>query len=374
MSTDGTNDRDRAIRRLAFAHVKAMNVANMRRFTAAGIGPDEYFSLPASALAARMRLRENLFDDKVRGQLLQRAADEYEFTGAHGIRTVMCTDSAYPRRLAQCDDAPAVLYVKGDADLDAARMVAIVGTRHCTAYGKSFVDKLVADMAEQLDGVTVVSGLAYGVDICAHRAAMAAGLPTVAVVAHGLNTIYPSDHRNDARRMVEAGGAVVSEYRSTDPIHRGNFLARNRIVAGLCDAVIVVESDIKGGAMFTARLGAAYDREVLALPGRTSDVYSRGCNALIAGMSARMIRGLDDLVAACGWVKKPAEGSQKELVFEPTAEQQEVLDFLRANPRATVNEMSEALGSPYSRLSAILFEMEMNDMITALPGARYAPV
>lgn len=366
------NDRDRGVRRLAFAHVKAMNMANMRRFVAAGVGPDEFFAMSAGALAARMGLRENLFSDSLRECLLKAAADELEFSAAHGIRHILCTDADYPRRLAQCDDAPAVLYVKGDADLDNRRMVAIVGTRHCTPYGKSFVDNLVADMAAQLDDITVVSGLAYGVDIAAHRAALANGVPTVAVVAHGLNTIYPSDHRNEARRIVEAGGAVVTEYRSSDPIHRGNFLARNRIVAGLCDAVIVVESDLKGGAMFTARLGAAYDREVLALPGRTSDVYSRGCNALIAGMSARMIRGIDDLVEACRWSRRPAEGAQKELVFEPTAEQKAVLDYLRSHPRATVNDITEGLATSYSSLSAILFEMEMNDMITSLPGGRYA--
>ncbi len=367
-------DRDKEVRRLAFAHVKAMNMANMRRFAAAGVGADEFFTLSAGALAARTGLRETIFSDSMRERLLSEGADELEFISAHSIRPVLCTDAGYPKRLAQCDDAPAVLYIKGDADLDSRHMVAIVGTRHCTAYGKSFVDRLVADMASELDDVVVVSGLAYGVDIAAHRAALTEGVPTVAVVAHGLNTVYPSDHRNEARRIIEAGGAIATEYRSCDHIHRGNFLARNRIVAGLCDAVIVVESDVKGGAMFTARLGAAYDREVLALPGRTSDIYSRGCNALIAGMSARMIRGIDDLVEACRWTRRPAEGAQKELVFEPTGEQKAVLDFIRSHPRATVNDMTEGLSTSYQALSAILFEMEMNDMITALPGGRYAAI
>lgn len=369
-----TNDRDSAVRRLAFAHAKAMNVANMRRFAAAGIGPDEYFTMSAASLGARMNLRENIFDSRQREALLRQAAAELEFVQSRGIRPVLCTDNGYPERLAQCDDAPAILYVKGDANLDAAHMVAIVGTRHCTAYGKSFVDRLVADIAAALDDIVVVSGLAYGVDIAAHRAALAEGVPTVAVVAHGLNTIYPADHRNEARRIVDAGGAVVTEYRSCDPIHRGNFLARNRIVAGLCDAVIVVESDTKGGAMFTARLAGAYDREVLALPGRTSDVYSRGCNALIAGMSARMIRDVDDLADACRWHKKNAEGHQKEMVFEPDDEQKKVLEYLRQHPSATVNDMAHALAVPYPVLSTTLFDMEMNDMVTALPGGRYAPI
>ncbi|MDE5555469.1 MAG: DNA-processing protein DprA [Muribaculaceae bacterium] len=250
--------------------------------------------------------------------------------------------------------------------------MAIVGTRHATPYGLDFVNHFVAELAERLDNLIVVSGLAYGIDVAAHRAALDNNVPTVAVVAHGLNTIYPADHRSTAAKIVNSGGAIVTEYTSDATIHRSNFLARNRIVAGLSDAVIVVESDIKGGALATARIAAAYNREVFAVPGRTTDTYSRGCNDLIASQSASIIRSADDLIETLNWTSRPKEFTQHELAFDMTPEQKSIADYITSHPDHTVNDICIGLGIPFSQLSAMLFEMEMSDMLITLPGGRYA--
>lgn len=244
---------------------------------------------------------------------------------------------------------------------------------NCTAYGADFAGRLVQDLADKIDDLLVVSGLAYGIDICAHRAALSAKVPTGAVLAHGLNTIYPADHRGEAARIVREGGFLLTEYRTDSHMHRGNFLARNRIVAALADATVVVESDSHGGAMSTARIAAAYNREVFALPGRVSDPYSRGTNSLIASQHAMMIRDADDLIEAMGWKARASEGTQQTFEFTPPPpEQQQILDFIKERPQATVNDMCVALGKPYAKLSALLFEMEIDDVLVSLPGGRFA--
>ena len=320
-----------------------------------------------------MFLWQSFFDDAKRAAALEAAVGERAFVESGSVKALYYSDEAFPQRLAQCTDGPAMLYVAGDPAAAAApHSVAIVGTRHCTPYGADFTRRLVADLAARIDGLLIVSGLAYGVDICAHRAALEAGVPTGAVLAHGLNTVYPADHRADAQKIVRSGGFLATEYCSWSQIHRGNFLARNRIIAGLADVTVVVESDIKGGAMATARMAAGYDREVMALPGRVGDTYSRGCNELIASGGAALIREASDLIALMGWREKPAEGQQQELSFEIPASYRPVLDTLKARPEATVNDLCVALNLPFAHLSALLFKMELDDFIVALPGGRYA--
>ncbi|MDE6126896.1 MAG: DNA-processing protein DprA [Muribaculaceae bacterium] len=300
------------------------------------------------------------------------AREELGFIEKNGIRCLYFTDDDYPRRLRACDDAPVMLYAKGDCDLNARHVVAVVGTRNATVYGAGFINRLVGDMAEKLDDLLIVSGLALGCDIMGHRRAMAAGVPTVAVVAHGLDTIYPAEHRGDAAKIARGGGAILTDYLHGTRPHRGNFLARNRIVAAISDAVVVVESAAdRGGALNTARVARAYDREVFALPGRTSDRYSAGCNMLIREQTAALVESADDLIRAMGWTTRPAEGEQAEL-FSPLPEnQQRVMDFLTHNGEASADAMQAALGIPAGQLMSLLVEMEFNDLIMALPGARY---
>ncbi len=300
------------------------------------------------------------------------AREELPFIEKNGIRCVYFSDEEYPKRLLACDDAPVMLYAKGDCDLNARHVVAVVGTRNATHYGAAFIDRLIGELAEKLDDLLVVSGLALGCDIMGHRKAMSSGVPTVAVVAHGLDTIYPAEHRNDAARIARGAGAILTDYVHGTPPHRGNFLARNRIVAGLSDAVVVVESAAdRGGALNTGRVARAYDREVFALPGRVSDRYSGGCNMLIREQTAALVETADDLIYAMGWTTRPTEGEQAEL-FSPLPEtQQKVMDYLTRNGEATADHLQAALGIPVGQLMSMLVEMEFNDLVMALPGARY---
>ena len=363
---------DTLVSRIAFAGYRNINIETARRFEALGIDAEGFFSRSATALAAIAGVKSDFFDDSRRREALEAARHELDFVKSGHVHAIYHSDEVYPGRLAECSDAPAMFFVAGHPEVANARhVVAVVGTRHCTAYGGDFTRRLVAELAASLDGLLIVSGLAFGIDIAAHRAALEAGVPTAAILAHGLDTIYPADHRNEARRIITEGGFLGTEYRSTDRIHRGNFLARNRLIAGLADVTVVVESDLKGGAMATARLASAYSREVMALPGRVNDTYSRGCLELIASHTASIIREASDLIELMGWTTRPRAGEQKELTFEMPEYYRPVLELVREQPGITANELCATLGIPFARLSSMLFEMEIDDYILALPGGRY---
>ncbi len=366
--------REELVYRIAFATYRNINRNTAAQLEAKQVTPEVFFSFPAATLASITRVRSDCFADNRRHEALDAARREADFIEANNIRAIYYTDSDYPARLAQCEDAPAMLFVLGDCRPDASHVVSVVGTRHCTAYGVDFTRHLIEDLATALDSIVIVSGLAYGIDIAAHRAALAAGVPTGAVVAHGLNTIYPADHRDYARRIIGDGGFIATEYRTSEIIHRGNFLARNRIVAGMSDATVVVESDNRGGAMTTASIASAYGRDVFAVPGRVTDSASRGCNALIACQQGAMVRDAGDIIDMMGWKARPKPGEQQEFSFDLTAEQRRIVDFIRSHPEAGVNDMCVALEIPYSQLSALLFEMEMADILMSVPGNRYAVI
>lgn len=358
--------------RIALASLRPMAPALARRLIGITETEERFFAMSARQLAAVAGFNNRLFDDTLRERVLREARNEVEFINANHIRPVYFTDPDYPRRLLECDDAPLMLYVLGETDFNSGLFASVVGTRHATPYGLDFVSSLVSGLASGVaEPPAIVSGLAYGIDIAAHKAALDAGLPTVAVLAHGLNTIYPSTHRSTAVSIVRNGGALVSEYRSCDAIHRGNFLARNRIVAGLSDCTIVDESDIKGGALVTAKLANNYSRDVMALPGRTSDRYSRGCNALIASNIAQLVTCADDVAAAMNWPVKEPEGTQQELFTELTPEEERVCDILRDRGEASLNDLIARIDTPAPRLMGLLIDMEFKNLILALPGSRY---
>lgn len=333
---------------------------------------EEFFALSDSVVASRLGLKTSMFSSAARSQALARAESELEFAANRNVRCIPYSDPAYPRRLLECADAPAMLFATGPTDLNAAHVVSIVGTRNATVYGVNFINKLVDSLAERIDNLVIVSGLAMGCDITAHRRAMERGIPTVGVVAHGIDTLYPAEHRNYAAKMVKLGGMVLTDYPHGTRPHRGNFLARNRIVAGMSDAVIVAESAAeRGGALHTAKLAMLYDRDVFALPGRTSDHYSGGCNKLIKSNVAHLIEDADDLITAMNWSAKPLPGEQPSLFPELSPEQQGVMDYLRTNGEAQVNTLTATLGIPAGKLLGILTEMEFQGLLLALPGARY---
>ena len=363
------------LHRIAFASLRGLTPALANAILARTGSEEQFFAMTGEQLSATLGFRNRLFDRGVRDKALSEARDEEIFINRSNIRAIYFTEPDYPRRLLECDDAPLMLYTLGTCGLNDARFVSIVGTRHATGYGSDFTHDLVSGLASHCaDPVVIVSGLAYGIDIAAHRAALDAGLPTVGVLAHGLNTLYPASHRDVAARMVRSGGMLMTDYRSCDATHRGNFLARNRIVAGLSDCTIVVESDSRGGALVTARLAAAYARDVFALPGRITDRYSRGCNDLISSCVAGIITSADDLISAMRWRVRPAEGEQQNLFADTpplSPEEQAVIDIITDRGDATLGELSARISVPTPRLMGMLIDMEYRSLISALPGGRY---
>lgn len=309
-----------------------------------------------------------------RPEVLLRAEKEAVFIEKNHISCYFIADKNYPVRLRECPDAPVLFYFKGNADLDATRVISIVGTRHATEYGRSLTESLIHDLSLALPGLLVVSGLAYGIDICAHRNALRNQLPTVAVLAHGLDRIYPFAHRQTAVEMLEKGGLLTDFPSETEP-ERPHFLCRNRIIAGLADTTIVVESASKGGSLVTADIAFSYGRDVYSFPGRTNDVYSKGCNNLIRQNKAGLITSAEDLLSALCWeVGDPSVPIQTELLFtssEPESEPNPILDLLRTRKEIHLNQLAQALGLSVQQLAPLLFELEMNGKIRTLPGNMY---
>lgn len=368
-------DHNNLIRRLAFASYRNVTLGNANELIARGAGPDAFFDETPERLASRTGLRIEYFDTAQRNKALEKAKKEADFIEQNHIRAIFCTDPDYPTRLASCDDAPAMIFVLGNTDLNPHHCIAVVGTRHATSYGIEFTKSLIEDLAGVLgDNLHVVSGLAYGIDITAHSAALTEGIVTGAVVAHGLNTIYPADHRQKAMQIVQSGGFLMTEYPTWGQTHRGNFLARNRIVAAISDAVIVVESDLRGGAMSTARIASAYSREVFTLPGRTTDLYSRGCLDLLAREIAHPIRDARDLLAVMNWKTSLNLDSSRQLSLQLDLPEDKIrlLRLIHDNPELCVNDFCARLGLQYSRISSMLFELEMDDLTISLPGGRYS--
>jgi len=358
--------------RIAFSRIKGISPVQAGAILEIVHSEEEFFSADERELRLMLGSPHAAFDKATRRRMLDEALHETEFIEANAIDTYYFTDERYPQLLLQCPDAPLMLYSCGCCNLNMLHPVAVVGTRHATHYGIDCTNRFVADLAKTVDHTAVISGLAYGIDAAAHRAALRNGLPTVAVVAHGLNTIYPADHRSLAAEICANGGMIVTDYISTDAIHRSNFLARNRIVAGLCECTLIVESAVKGGAMSTARLARRYNREVMAVPGRISDPYSAGCNELIASLQASILRDATDMAAACNWkTHSDDKAVQKELFHINTPAEQSVIDYILADPDATVADIARHTGLKVGATASLLAGMELSGLIMSLPGGRY---
>lgn len=299
------------------------------------------------------------------------AQKEIEFIEKYKIRTLFLTDADYPQRLLNCYDSPTLLFYKGTANLNASKVLAIVGTRSDTEYGKQFTEKLVRDLSNQ--DILIVSGLAYGIDATAHKAAVKNGLPTVGVVGLGLDKIYPSDHTTLAKDMIKEGGGILSEFFSGTKPDKHNFPLRNRVVAGLSDATVVVETHAKGGSMITAKLADAYNRDVFAVPGRTTDSKSEGCNHLIKYNKAMLLTSADDLLEVMGWQQKKKEKSkkQKELFIELSTEEKLLIHMLQEKETVHIDEMNISSGLSSSAIAAALLNLELQNVIASLPGKSY---
>lgn len=303
---------------------------------------------------------------------LEKAIKEIEYCRKNEIIILTIDSEEYPRRLRNCVDAPLILYLRGSNCLNASRLISMVGTRGATTYGRDMCRELISGMGEYYPDCVVVSGLAYGIDYHSHADALRAGLQTVAVLGHGLGTIYPSGHKNLAGKITE-GGCLCSDFHSKINPERNNFIKRNRIIAGLSDATIIVESGVKGGALITADIADSYNRDVFAFPGRSGDEKSKGCNALIKNNKAGLIENLADLEFYLGWEReKPAGEPKQKCIFENlSAEEERVVTFLKAKDPVPVDTICHQLNQPVSRISVLLTGLECKGIVRIYPGNCY---
>lgn len=300
-----------------------------------------------------------------------KAEKEIEFIQKHKIETSFYTDSNFPRRLRSCIDAPILIYSKGKMNLDEQRVVSIVGTRNATDYGKRVCDEMIQQFSERDYKIVVVSGLAYGIDFQAHKSALKYNIPTVGVIAHGLDRMYPSLHKDTAKKMLVNGG-LVTDFISGTKIDPSNFLRRNRIISGLADATIVVESAAKGGALVTADIASSYNRDVFAFPGRAGDSYSKGCNQLIRNNGATLIDGIDDLEYFMGWENNTKEKIiQSSLFVELNEQEEKIINLLRKEGELFIDQISAQMGLAPSKVSATLLNLEFQNLLVVMPGQIY---
>ena len=319
------------------------------------------------------RLVENFKDWS---EPLKRAEVEMDFCRSHDIRVLCLGESDYPKRMEECADAPLVLYYKGNANLNQSRVINIIGTRHCTTYGADFIRRFLHDLKTICPEVLVVSGLAYGVDINAHQQSLAVGYETVGVVAHGLDYLYPSAHKDTAREMVNHGG-LLTEFMTCTNADKGNFVRRNRIVAGMSDACILIESAGHGGGMITAGIAFDYGRDVFALPGRVGDHFSEGCNKAISENKAMLLTSAEDFVKTMGWeddalrIEAQKRGIERQLFPDLSPEQQRIVDVLSETNDLQLNQLSVKSGIPIGDITSILFQMEMMGVVKPMAGGNY---
>ena len=299
-----------------------------------------------------------------------RAEDEIEFIKKYKIKTLFLTDKDYPQRLLNCYDSPSLLYYKGNADLNSSKIIAIVGTRNHNDYGKNVCEKLIEDLINE--DVLIVSGLAFGIDSIAHKTAIKNNIQTIGVLAHGLDRVYPSQNTSLAKQMISCGG-LLTEFKSNTNPDRQNFPERNRIVAGISDAIIVIESGLKGGSLITAELGNGYNKDVFAIPGRVHDTKSEGCNYLIRNNKAALITCADDLLENMGWkeTKKSSLKKQRELFIELTDDEKIIINILQFQEQVHIDELYFKSKLSSSTVAQALLMLEMQGVVSSLPGKIY---
>lgn len=300
----------------------------------------------------------------------KRAEQELLFIEKNEIQAIFFTDTAYPKRLKSCVDSPMMLYFKGQADLNRKRIINVVGTRKATTYGRQLCEELVDSLKNY--EVTVISGLAYGIDICAHKACVKQQIPTIGILGHGLDRLYPTAHRQTAERMLENGGLLTEFPSQTNP-DRENFPKRNRVVAGMADATIVVEASIKGGALITAEIANSYNRDVFTFPGRIGDEFSEGCNFLVRFNKAGLLTSYADLAEQMGWLDQVLPVKKQQLFFplDLTSEEKQIFDMLKSGGQIGIDDLALRTNLPVSILAMNLLNLEMQGLVRSLPGKSY---
>jgi DNA processing protein len=335
---------------------------------------EEVFKSKSSKLAAIDGIGTVLLKNLKDKSIFEKAEKELKFIQENNINYAYFQDENYPEKLKHCIDSPILIFSAGNININKKRIISIVGTRQITSYGTEFCKKLIADLAP-LDPI-IISGFAYGVDIVAHQAAMEYGLQTIGVLAHGLNQIYPKTHKKYMAKMEENGGFITEFWSNTDPF-RENFIARNRIVAGMSEATIVIESAEKGGSLITATMANDYNRDVFAVPGRISDKYSQGCNNLIKTQKANLLTSAADLVYILNWDiedEAKAKTVQKQMFVELEYNEQKIYDYLIKNGKQLLDIIAIETDFPTYKISGILLNMELKGVIRPLPGKLFEAI
>lgn len=358
------------LHKIALTFIKSIGPVTAKNLLAYCGSAENIFSANKKQLLQVPGIGEKTIE-AIRGtDALIRARQELDFIEKHGIEVLFFSDEKYPKRLKNCIDSPILLYAKGTVDFNQQRIISIVGTRNATNYGKNLCKELCKVLAPY--HVLIVSGLAYGIDVTTHKECLENHIPTVGVLGHGLDRMYPKIHKTVAQKMVLNGGLLTEFPTLTNP-DRSNFPQRNRIIAGIADATVVVEASIKGGALITAEIANSYNKDVYAFPGRTNDVFSEGCNFLIKTNRAGLITNANDLIYYLGWdeeVKVKQNSQQTTLQLSLTPNEQRVIDALQ-NGQLSIDELSLQLNMPQSKLAIVILTLEMQGFIVSLPGKIY---
>jgi DNA processing protein len=326
-------------------------------------GENEFMKIPGIAEKGAKQIIKNR-------NTLPEARKELEFIQKHNILPLFYTDKDYPFFLKQCNDAPLLIYSKGNIRFKNRKILSFIGTRKASPYGKELCRTIIRQLADKGHNPIIVSGLAYGIDACAHQAALDAGLETVAVLGHGLDRMYPAQHRSLARKIISQGG-LLTEFRSDSEFKRQNFLQRNRIIAGISQATVVIESAAKGGSLTTAEYANSYNREVFALPGRIGDKYSEGCNRLIKTHRAVLLQSADDIEYMLSWEGNEKEAVQREAFDVLSDDEKKLLKAMDYGETVSVDRICRSTAMPVYKVSAVLLDLEFKGLIRTLPGKMY---
>lgn len=355
---------------IALAMAPAIGPVTARKLIKKAGSASRVFSMNRSSLEKIPSIGPRMSQSILSPLLMEQAGLELKFIERHKIKALYFKDEQYPARLKECEDAPILLYAKGSDGLNTKKALSVVGTRKASAYGKELCRNIVLDLGDLIDDLVIISGLAYGIDVIAHRAALEAGIPTVAVLGHGLRTLYPNAHRETAKKICQHG-ALVTDFHSDMGPERNNFLRRNRIIAGMADATLVVESPASGGALITADMASSYDRFVLAVPGRASDERSKGCNRLIKLNVAAMVESASDVLKELNWIEKTSQPSKLSEQTTVKKEERQLLELMVRHSGLGPGELSRLSGLPIPLVLSLLTEMELKRWIHAEPGNLY---
>ena len=354
---------------IALTLVPGIGDVNGKKLVAYCGGAEAVFCEKKKALTQISGINDKLVKGIGSKDVMLRAEEELDFIEKHDVKPLFYLDQDYPKRLQHCHDSPMMLYYKGNADLNAAKTIGVVGTRNITEYGKYATEKIIEDLSS--DNVLIISGLAYGVDSASHRAALKYDLATVGVLGHGMQTIYPAENRNLSTKMLEKGG-ILTEYISGTRPEKENFPKRNRVVAGMVDCLVVIESALKGGAMITADIANSYDREVFAIPGKIGDYYSEGCNHLIKTNKANLLTCATDIRYVMRWdVDTKVVAKQMRLFRDFSEDEQKVMNVFENNSVIHLDDIIVGTDLTPSKIASVLLSLEFDGVLTALPGKRY---